>query len=248
MNLKSLMTKRLYKHLMLPAALIAANIAMPASSQASLLIGTLNFNGNVIIKTGLIQFTNSTLVPNGQITVGTSTGDFAGDSGLTGTLKDITNNPVGGFPIPTGAGSLPDFLTAGFIPLTTHFNMTFLFPGNQGTAGCGTGGNCTPPNTPYNLANTQTGSTASFSIMGTELDTTTGMPATFQGLFTAQFPGIPYSTLLSTIAANGSIPTTISGSLVVSQVPEVGSLPMLASGLLMIGLALGLRKYTGQRS
>lgn len=245
MNLKSSMTNRLSKQLMLPAALIAAGFLTPATSQASLLLGTLNFNGNVVITTGLIHFTDPLGNSPGLVTVTPSTGDFTPDAGMTGTLKDINN---ASFPIPTGAGSLPDFLTGPFIPLTTHFNMTFLFTGIQGAATCATGPNCTPPNSPYNLTNTSpTTSTASFTVSGTELDTTTGMSTPFTGIFTAQF-ATPYQSLLATIAANGSVSTSFSGTIVTAQVPEVGSLPMLASGLLMIGLALGLRKYTGQRS
>src|ERR1700676_3386855 len=135
MNLKSFMTKRLYKHLMLPAVMIAANIVMPASSQASLLLGTLNFNGNVVISTGLIHFTDPLGNPPGLVTVTPSTGSFMPDAGMTATVKDINNSA---FPIPTGAGSLPDFLIAPFIPLTTHFNMTFLFPGIEGSDKCDT--------------------------------------------------------------------------------------------------------------
>jgi hypothetical protein len=235
-------TDRLNKRLMLPAVLIGASLLMPASGEASLLLGTLNFNGNVVISTGLIHFTDAMGNPPGMVTVTPSTGSFAPDAGMSGTVKDITNSA---FPIPTGDGSLPDFFTAGFIPLTTHFNMTFLFTGIEGTAGCVSGPNCTPPNSPFNLTNTTPStSTASFTVSGTEVDTLTGMSTPFMGIFTAQFT-IPFQSLLSIVNGNGSVSTSFSGTIVTAaQAPEVGSLPMLGGGLLMIGFALGLRKYT----
>jgi len=244
MNFKSFVTNRLNKHLMLPATLIAASIAMPATSQASLLIGTFNFNGNTTISTGLIHFTDPVGNPPGVITATSSTGDFVGDGGGTGVLKDISNVA---FPIPTGAGFLGDFLTSALFPANIHFNMTFLFPGIEGSATCATGPNCTPPNSPYNLTNTSPNtSTASFAVSGVEVDTLTSTSTPFFGIFTAQF-GTNYQAVLAQFASNGSVTTSFSGTIVTAQVPEVGSLPMLASGLLMIGLALGLRKYTGQR-
>ena len=145
----------------LPAALLAVGFLSSTPAKASLLFGTVNFNGNNTISQGLIHFIDPSGNPNGQVTVTSSTGDFSGDAGGVGFLKDISNSS---FPIPTGAGSLPDFITAPAFPSTTHFTMTFLFPGVQGVAGCITGPNCTPLNSPFNLTNTSPStSTASFA-------------------------------------------------------------------------------------
>ena len=225
----------------LPAALLAVGFFSSTPAKASLLFGTVNFNGNTTISQGLIHFIDPSGNPNGQVTVTSSTGDFSGDAGGVGFLKDINNSS---FPIPTGAGSLPDFITAPAFPSTTHFTMTFLFPGVQGVAGCITGPNCTPPSSPFNLTNTSPStSTASFAVAGMEIDSLTGETAQFFGVFTAQFDR-PFQAVLAQLAADGSITTSFSGTIAIpSQVPEPGSLSTAAAGVVLLGMVFGIQKY-----
>ena len=79
--------------------------------------------------------------------------------------------------------SEPDFITFAAAPNIT-ITLTFLFPGIDGAAGCAdpvpaSGQLCTPnvpSQSPYNLQNTSnTTSTASFNIVGTEVDSITGI-------------------------------------------------------------------------
>jgi hypothetical protein len=44
------------------------------------------------------------------------------------------------------------------------------------------------------------------------------------------------------------VTTSFSGTIITAAVPEPGSMPMLAGGVLILGLAFGLRKYTELRS
>jgi hypothetical protein len=230
---------KLFANSLLAVTVIGASLLLPGKAQAALLLGTLNFNGNLSISTGLIDFQTTTGGPTGTVTFTSSTGDYTPFAGSTGTLQDINNST---FPIPTGAGFLDFFLTSGAFPAGVKFTMTQLFPGIQGTAGCVSGPNCTPPNSPYNLTNTSgTTSTASFTVSGVESDGVTTTP--FTGVFTAQF-GTQFQPLLAAINGNGTVTTSFSGT-IVTAAPEPGSLPMLAGGVLILGLAFGLRKYTG---
>jgi hypothetical protein len=139
------------------------------------------------------------------------------------------------------------------IPPDVVLDLTFIFPGVSGQVGClaatpAAGQTCTPALaalvtasnvlglSPFNLQNTQTGSTASFSIAGNARRISTGEISSFTGVFTAQF-NVPFQEYLDDIAAGQSITNSYSATFLaqITPVPEASSLTMLLGGLLVAG-------------
>jgi hypothetical protein len=89
---------------------------------------------------------------------------------------------------------------------------------------------------PFNLQNTQTGSTASFSIAGNARRISTGEVSQFTGLFTSQFND-PYQSYLPTILGGGTIENSYSATAEATAVPvpEPSSITMLLGGLMLVG-------------
>jgi hypothetical protein len=244
---------KLFANSLLAVTVMGASLLLPGQAQAALLLGTLNFNGNAAISNGLIDFETASGGPTGAVTFTSSTGDFSLYGGSTGVLKDITNVA---FPIPPGSGTLADFILATLFPSNIHFTMTILQTGIYPTAGCSdnppaAGQTCTvgagmTANTPYNLLNlTAASSQVSFVVTGTETDGVSTTP--FLGTFTETFSGSPFQSLVATIQANGTITTAFAGS-ITTVAPEPGSLPMLAGGVFIFGLAFAHAKVRRVRS
>jgi hypothetical protein len=168
------------------------------------------------------------------------TGSFVPYNGDTGFLKNLSqaSQPVG---IPFLLSNFLTFNPAGtVVPPDIAFDLTFIFTGVSGQTACtlpaASGQTCTPiiPGlglSPFNLQNTQTGSTASFSVAGIARRISTGETSPFRGVFTAQFND-PYQTYLPTIVAGQSITNSYSATF---RVPEPSSVTMLLGGLLLIG-------------
>jgi hypothetical protein len=232
------------------AIFLAVGLLLPATSQASLLFGNLNFSGsnNVLISQGMINF-GPTM---GAIGITTSTGDYGFLGGTSGTVKNIDNPPyVVDTPVAT-----PSFVTLVGAPNIT-FTLQVLMSGVFSPAGCAIttpvpGQVCTPnvPElSPFNLSNSAGGtSSASFIVMGIEADSLTGTTTPFTGIFTAQFT-VPYQSLLATIASNGTISTSYSATFATSgsinptiPTPEPGSMLTAAAGALFLGISLFLRQ------
>ena len=181
-----------------------------------------------------------------------ATGSFVPYVGDTGFIKSLTQATA---PI-NQVFNLPNFISfnpAGtVVPPDIVLDLTFIFTGVGGQAACGApvaaGQTCTPiipalvtaanplGLSAFTLQNTQTGSTASFSVSGIARRLSTGEVSTFTGLFTAQFNEF-YQQYLPTIAAGGTITNSYSATFVatVTPVPEATSITMLVGGLLLVG-------------
>jgi len=178
-----------------------------------------------------------------------SFGPYLNDTGFIRSLNQATA-PV------SQPFNLPNFITfnpAGtVIPPDIALDLTFIFTGLGGQAQCAAapaaGQTCTPVIpalitasnplglSPFTLANTQTGSSATFSVAGTARRISTGEVSTFTGIFTAQFNDF-YQELLPTIAAGGTIENSYSATFeaTAQPVPETSSITMLIGGLLLVG-------------
>lgn len=223
---------------------MAVCLASPTVGQAALLLGTLNFSSgsdNVTIATDMINFGT----PSGTFTVTPSSGGFSALNGTTGLITNIDNPPY----VVNVVTATPDFVTFDVAP-NISITLLELFGGTNSSVQCGAtppapGQSCTPPNSPYNLGNVQGGgSTASFVVLGNEVDSLTHTSVSIVGTFTAQF-GIPFQTLLADVTApNGSISTSYSATFT-TQAPEPGTAATLALGA--FGLA-GLISFQRRRS
>jgi hypothetical protein len=180
------------------------------------------------------------------------TGSFAPYLGDTGLIKSLTQATA---PV-AETFNLPNFITfnpAGtVIPPDIVLDLTFIFTGLGSQAACGApaapGQVCTPAIpalvsaanplglSPFTLINTQTGSSATFSVAGIARRLSTGEVSTFTGVFTAQFNEF-YQEYLPIIATGGTITNSYSATFeaVTTPVPEATSITMLVGGLLLVG-------------
>jgi hypothetical protein len=163
-----------------------------------------------------------------------STGPFAPLAGTTGAAGDL---PFALWPVgipfnflnflnllvdPTYPGDLA-FISATAIPPPLCFSAPAI------------GQVCGFPGLPFNFANVAGGSIATFDVRGDFVDTAT--PETDVGLFSLQFAGLNYQTVLTQLAAGQSVTTLYSASFAgtsVASVPEPATLALLALGLAAI--------------
>ena len=243
--------------------LMALVLGVPALSLATPVTGELDLGGSsATAGTLFINFNCNpgiTLAPCpapanfGNFTTTGGTGSFAPYNGQGGYIQDLG---IGTTPI-NQAFTLNNFLifsSAAGNPVASPdiaLNLTFLFPGIDGQAQClaapAAGQLCTPSFaglvtaanplglSTFNLQNTQTGSTASFSVAGTAKRISTGEISAFTGIFTAQFD-VPYQTVLANLASNGSVTNSYSATFAATVVPEPVTMSLMGIGL--IGLAL----------
>jgi hypothetical protein len=128
----------------------------------------------------------------------TQTGSFVPFAGTTGSVKDLSSA--------SGSVTLTNFLTLAANP-STSFTLTSVDAGIFGAAPCAappaTGQTCTLPGNAFNLMNTGVGSTLSFTLRGNALNGPSTSP--FVGTVTTQFSGLPYQSVLATLATGGSV-------------------------------------------
>jgi hypothetical protein len=215
-----------------------------SSASAAPITGTVNISGSVAVGGTFIDFQPPVGPPSGTFAVSNTgnSGSFAGLSNTAGTILDIA----------TMSGPLTGFLTFASAP-NIRLDLTSVDPGSFTSTDCfaapAAGQTCTPgapfpqPN-PFNLSNGSASlSVASITFHGTAVNTTTGETSSFIGVFSSQFT-VPYQTLLSDIAAGGSISTSYSASITATSttVPEPATMILLGSGL--IGIFVMGRKRT----
>jgi hypothetical protein len=210
---------------------------------------------------GIITVTPSTITwngdqpppigPGGVFTLTLGTGVFSTANGQNAIHDlNISTQPVGSAFSPF---DFIDFLTNPSLP---SLMLTFIVPGNGGTAGCGQPAaattppqTCTPENPPFgspftfqnNSAGGQvTGSSATWTFSGVTADNA----ATWQAIFTAQFIGQSYQDVLSSFTTVGSTQKQYSANaqVFISTVPEPGTMALMGGGFILFWAALRRRR------
>jgi hypothetical protein len=224
---------------------IIAMVSVPMAARASLITGVLNVTGTVNISLGDIAFENGEFNINSPASA--QQGGFMALAGTTGTIDDITNPPDA-----TGTVlSEPDFITFAAAPNIT-ITLTFLFPGIDGAAGCAdpvpaSGQLCTPnvpSQSPYNLQNTSnTTSTASFNIVGTEVDSITHQTIGITGTFSQPFTALTFQELDADVEGGQTVTTPFSAQFeTVAATPEPSGLLELMLGIGLVGISVAYRR------
>ncbi len=225
---------------LLSGIVLALGIPLSAST-----IGTFSMSGTVTVTDTTISWKSdvSPFAPE-MFTLTAGAGIYAGEDGQNSVanLNEATQ-PVGPvFP------AVP-FITFNVAAGVPGLDLTHIFPGIDGTAGCSgapaPGQVCTPSvpgfTSPFNFQNTANGgSSASWVFAGV---TTDGLR--WSGQFTSQFTE-PFQTVLAAFAPGGSNTITNSYSaaeITVAAVPEPSSTSMLGIGAGLLLLSIGMKQY-----
>jgi hypothetical protein len=222
---------------------------------ASPIFGVFNLSGNITVSPTTIDWFNIGLTPTPQTaTIGAGdTGSFAvGFDATTVTIMDLNTSTE-----PVGPTFGPDqFISFNAFPLFPTLAINMIFPGYSppppsGLTGCPgipfppgpvvVGQTCTPSaNSPFTFTNTQGGqSNASFTFAGVTSD-----GGTWIGNFSADFT-VPYQTVLEGLSKTGTVTDTFAGTITVTSgsTPEPDSWYMAASGLALVLLSLGTKRF-----
>lgn len=246
------------------------------ASFADVVTGTFNIAGTAVVGVDAISFVctpgiAATPCPTNTSTTPTSTeGDFftvppvGPDPGLPPALSGGYITELTAATTPVGAPFTPvlNWLTVGDVALDLTANLAGVSPqAPAGTGVCGgvgfAGETCTPVIggnvSNFNLQNTATGFTASFSVMGIarDLDGGPNNVSDFTGNFSAEVDGITYQQALNNILTLGPQTFSYSASFnltpaVGAPVPEPGFLPFFTGVAVLIGFVTLSRKLRHQ--
>lgn len=237
---------------------VLAMASMPFAAQANLITGTVAISGGVVVTStsmlpGDIMFANNTFTLTPAIT---QLGGFVALAGTSGTIQNITSAMEPTDPPDTTNLNVTDFMTFSAAPNIT-FTLNFLEAGFDGVAGCtatpaAAGQVCTPAppitadQSPFNLQNLSTSSSsASFQIIGTEVDSSTGQTIGLTGTFTTPFTTMNFQQVLAEIAAGTPVVTSFSADLstvATTTSPEPSSLLEFMMGIGLVALSVVYRK------
>lgn len=227
----------------LPVALSASTIPITTGSFFNL-TGTLTVS-NANISNPTITFSNLA-VPN-QGVIGDPVGGtfLTANAGSTVAGQTVGMAQLNALAEPVGSAfSDPSWLVFAAIDNLPTLTLTYIPVGVDTIAGCAAtppaaSQTCTPPigNTsnpgPFSFQNlSSSSSSVSFSFSGVTSD---GLDI-WSGTFTSQFTTESFQDVLNTLANQGSVGNTFSGTVTFSQIPEPGTYLMLGVGLLLIGL------------
>ena len=217
-----------------------AALALTAGVAQAQLVGTFNGAGSLSASGAPGIGQPVTLTFNSPlIAVPVNNGIFSPIApGTTGTIQNIT--------VGTGAFSVPNFIQiAGYT-----FSLDFVSPGTFSPALCfvapAVGQTCTPPNTPFDLANLSNGkgginASAGFSVSGTVTTPSSAMYA-YDGTFTTQFTGMSYQQVEAAIDAGGTVPVSYSLNITATTTPEPATFVLMGAGLLCLVGVIRVRR------
>jgi hypothetical protein len=224
-------------------ARVITAVVVSATAVNAQIVGTFNGAGslNATGQPGVGQPVTLTFVAPQIVAVPTLNGIFAPIApGTVGIVQTIT--------VGEGVFNVPNFIQiAGY-----NFSLDFVAPGTFSPAQCfvpaAPGQTCSPPGTPFNLSNLSNGSggintSAAFNVSGT-VTTPSSAQYAYDGIFTSQFTGVSYQTLIAAINAGQAVPVSYSLNVIAttSSVPEPATLTLVAAGVLLLGGAVARRR------
>jgi len=229
-------------------SLLASGLSSTLSAAA--IFGTFDMSGSLTVTPTTITWTSDLLpglTPN-RFTLTAGTGSFAVENGQdTINNLNIAAQPVGSTFPPT------QFISFTVVPGLPTLDINMIYPGTSNATNCtappAVGQTCTPSNvggSPFTFTNTppptNIQSAAQFVFSGVTSD---GLSSWF-GVFTSQF-NVPYQTVLAAFSPGGAgfVTNSYSATITVTPnpaVPEPGPMVLLASGVGLLLISLGLRK------
>ena len=208
--------------------------AMTMQMVGAPITGALNIIGDVEVSApggvGNIDFLPPVGGGFGEFLVSTSlsqSGDFVPLALTPGDIKDLNQ---GVFPVGVS------FLLSNFLTFDANadmaFDLRYINPGSFGAGSCfapaAAGQTCTPPGSPFNLANqTASEAVASFSVLGDMRRISTGEITPYKMIFSTQFSDQNYQSLLTAINTGGAVRASFSAE--ATPIPEPGTMSLLAA-------------------
>jgi hypothetical protein len=226
----------------------AVLIAVSASATATPVSGTLQLGGTFTIGPTFLSFCATAgpcpSAPGNWNVPGNGTGDLSGpyandpNGGLITNLSSAVE-PAGVLLAGNGVPFLNFAVSGALLTPDIDFWVTEVFAGVGGTASCGAaaapGQVCTPSGSAATLINGAGGdSSGTITMQGFARRISTGELSNLQMVFTSQF-NTPFQSVLSTLAADGSVTNTFSASFAATPVPEPVTLTLVGFGLLALG-------------
>jgi len=233
---------KMISKVVLACTIFVAGVSVPNTARTAAITGDLNITGTLsLTSTSGLNFLPP-VAAGGQFTTGASTGTFATLAETSGTIDNIDLMP--------GPVDVPGFLTLGSAP-SIQFRLTSILTGIFSLSQCGApplvAQQCSPAIPGVGLSalsflNTQHGSTLSFEMEGTFLNTVTGDITPYAGLFTAQFAQ-RYQDVFAGFQNGHSITTTYSATFqqIGAPIPESHQATLLGVGFAALWI-IRLRK------
>jgi hypothetical protein len=173
-----------------------------------------------------------------------STGSFAGISGTTATVHDLSATMQ-----PTGSTTGPGLPLTSFITFSAqpgwNITLTDLLAGTDNNTCNGTVATCTPAGSPFNLQNEAGGQVlVGFAFLGTATDGS-GNLSNVAGTFSTTFSDTTYQAILADLSAGESIVSSASATVGVTPItatPEPASIYMLLLGSALLIASAAYRR------
>ena len=227
----------------------AVLIAASSPATASPITGTLQLSGTFTIGPTFLNFCATAgpcaAAPGNWNVPGNGTGDLASpysDDPNGGLITNLSSaaEPVGTLLPGNGVLFLTFTPSGALLTSDIQFYVTEVFGGVGSNASCvaapAPGQVCTLTGSSVTLINGAGGdSSATITMQGLARRISTNEFDPLQVVFTSQF-NTPYQSVLSTLAASGTVTNTFSASFSATPVPEPITSVLLGSALLAIGL------------
>jgi hypothetical protein len=209
-------------------------IALSGAADAAPIVGRFNVGlGSVVVSNGGITFSN--VSPGADFVVNTNPATRSGAFSdpvfnvlSTGTIGDLTNNPVSPDFFPLGPGATP---RANWLTLSAR--PTYIFTLTQLVQGSDYGGFPSP----YILSESGGNVSATFSVIGTLLEAGDDPinAVRFDGIISAQYTNTTIAAIVQQVVFNGgSLPDNAWSGTFTAGVPEPTTFALMGGSILAL--------------